>query len=136
MPIEYHIAHGQYLVFNAAGAITGNEILKANEWLYSEFPEDDLARFQLWDFSSATVIKVDIDKIRKMAEQDKRAAQSLARLVIACVAPGDLFYGLSRMWQALADDAAIDAHVFRDRPSAEAWMLAKIEQVTPYNSEH
>ncbi len=136
MPIEYHIAHGQYLIFNATDTVTGDEILKANEWLYSEFLEDDLARFQLWDFSAATEIRVDIDKIRKMAEQDKRAAQSLAKLVVACVAPDDLIYGLSRMWQAFADDAAIDAHVFRDHQSAEAWMLAKIAQVTPDSSQH
>lgn len=126
MPIEHRIAHGQYIAFRATGAITGPEILAANRWLYTEFPDSDLARFQLWDFSEATIIQVNIDRIPAMAGQDKQAVQSLSQLVIACVAPDDLIYGLSRMWQAFADDEAIDTQVFRDLRSAEAWMLAKI----------
>ena len=129
MPIEHSIAHGQYIVFRATGVVLGAEIIQANEWLYSEFPHKALARFQLWDFSATTQIIVDIDKISAIAEQDKQAVQSLSQIVGALVAPTDLIYGLSRMWQAFADDEAIISHIFRDSASAEAWMLATIAQV-------
>lgn len=135
MPIEHSIAHDKYIVFQATDEVTGAEIINANRWLYSpEFSNRNLARFQLWDFSLATLIIVDIDRVLAMAQQDKQAAQSLEQLVIACVAPDDLIYGLSRMWQAFADDEAIDAHVFRDLDSAEQWMLTKIAQIAPANS--
>lgn len=136
MPIEHRIAHGQYILFNVTGVATGAEIMRANQWLYTEFPDSDLARFQIWDFSTATQIVVDVEKIQAMAGQDKQAAQALSQLVVACVAPDDLIYGLSRMWQAFADDEAIDAHVFRDSKSAEVWMLAKIAQISPASNQH
>src|SRR5262245_33250428 len=100
MPIEHHIVNGEYIVFCGTGVVTGAEIIAANEWLYSQLPNDGPARYQLWDFSAATQVVVDITKIQMMAEQDKQAAQVLAQLAVAIVAPEDLIFGLSRMWQA------------------------------------
>ena len=126
MPIEHSIAHRKYIVFRATGAVTGADIIEANRWLYTEFQDNDVAKFQLWDFSTATQIVVDIEMNPVMAEQDKQAVQKLSRLVIACVAPGDLIFGLTRMLQAFADNEAIQSHVFRDLVSAENWIHSKM----------
>lgn len=126
MPIEHSIAHEKYIVFRAVGVVTGSDIIEANEWLYSEFHNEGLAEFQLWDFSAATQIIVDTEKIQTMAHQDRQAAQTLSQLAVAVVAPGDLIYGLSRMWQAFADDEAIQSHVFRDVGEAEIWLYSQM----------
>jgi hypothetical protein len=125
MAIEHSIVAQKYLLFRATGTVTGSEIIAINHWLYSELADQELARFQLWDFSAAAGIEVDIEKLREVARQDKQAAKS-APLVIACVSPTDLVYGLSRMWQLLSDDTAIAANVFRDLPNAQAWMHAQL----------
>lgn len=49
-----------------------------------------------------------------------------SQLVVALVAPEDLLYGLSRMWQAFADDEAIQSQIFRDFSSAEIWLCSQM----------
>ena len=126
MPIEHHIVQGKYIVFQATSTVTGAEIIAANEWLYTEPQNEEAAKFQLWDFSATTQIVVDIGMIEKMASQDKQAAQTISRIVAALVAPEDLIYGLSRMWQAFADDEAIQSQIFRDFHSAEVWLRSQM----------
>ena len=107
--------------------ITGAEIIEANRWLYREIPNNDAAKFQLWDFSTATQVLIDTAEIQLMAQEDKQVAQSLSPMVTACVAPDDLMYGLARMWEAYVEDDAIESHVFRDFASAEQWIRFRIE---------
>ena len=126
MPIEHHIAQGRYIVFRAMGAVTGSEIIEANQWLYAGSQNEGPAKFQLWDFSATTQINVDIGLIEKMAAQDKQAAQTISQLFVALVAPEDLIYGLSRMWQAFADDEAIESKIFRDFGNAEIWLRSQM----------
>jgi len=41
---------------------------------------------------------------------------------IAMAAPGDEFFGLGRMYQALRSDSPVEVGVFRELAAAEAWL--------------
>ena len=47
---------------------------------------------------------------------------------MAIVAPRDLEYGLSRMWQAFVEDNGWETMVFRSREQAEEWVREKVSQ--------
>ena len=124
MPIDHEIVDNRYILFRGHGRVTGSEIMGSNQWLYTELENRDIAKFQIFDSSAVTDIKIDTADIRQLAEQDRSALKSLSRIAIAIVAPADIQYGLSRMWQAFShtDEGNLQTGVFRDMQQAENWL--------------
>jgi hypothetical protein len=48
--------------------------------------------------------------------------------VVAVVAAQELLFGLSRMWEMLADETGWESMICRDRGDAEAWIKKRVKE--------
>jgi len=112
-----------YTLLHCKGVVTVDDFVEANTIVYSEL-DPEISRYQIVDTTEAKEIQLPAGAIERLARQDIAAAQSLEGVAIAVVAPRDLDFGLSRMWQALVDTPGVSSAVFRDFPSAEDWILS------------
>lgn len=62
------------------------------------------------------------EELRRVAEHGRSVLKEPAR--VALVAPSDLAFGLSRMYQAYREDARREHRVFRSVDKARAWILS------------
>jgi hypothetical protein len=74
----------------------------------------DLSRIQNTDVTSAALRRV----AHIYTESDKRPEDSR----VAIVAPGDLYYGLSRMYEAFRRSSPVEIRVFRELGEARAFL--------------
>lgn len=112
---------GEGLVFIASGVAHASELIAINREIYSEAYLMK-QRYQLVDLTGAESIEVDERDIRQLADMDKEAAAINPEIKIAVVAPGDLEYGLARMWLAHVDEGELESRVFRSREEADRWI--------------
>ena len=123
------VGEGAGIVFECEGAATGRDMLKATESLRSSPEKLKQWMFGLIDLTKTTSTDYTTADLRALAEVDKALSQ-LARkgAVIAVVAPLDVHYGLSRMWQALVEGTVWETMVFRTRTDADSWIREKIKE--------
>ena len=121
MPISVTIADDGVVVLRCDGELVGMDFEKANQYIYSaEF--GSASRYQIVDFSGTTRLDLTAEDLHRLAVQDKAAAGTLGGVVIAIVAPKDLFFGFSRMWQVFAEAPGVTTAVFRELTSARDWI--------------
>jgi len=66
---------------------------------------------------------INSDDLRIVVEQNKRiAAIAQPGALLAVASPGDLGYGLSRIWEVLMEQVGWETMTFRSRAEAEAWI--------------
>ena len=106
------------------GVATGEEILDAKQAALARRYDGPL-RFLLFDLSGAERLDVPTIDVRRVARVDREYAETHPPFAIAVVAPDDLEYGLSRMWQAFVDDTPIDSLVVRTRAEALGWLAGR-----------
>ncbi|MDY6951215.1 MAG: hypothetical protein SWE60_06870 [Thermodesulfobacteriota bacterium] len=123
MPISIRIVDDKFVVVNCEGKVGLVDFTEANEYIYSEL-DPSLSRFQIVNFTDVAEIDASAEDVRKVAGQDKAAAETLGLVAIAIVAPKDLAFGISRMWEAYSDAPGVKASVFKDYGSAEEWILS------------
>jgi hypothetical protein len=122
MPIELQYRdEGKGVFFDCTGVVTTAEVDDANREIYSEERLPRL-RYQLVDYSKVEGFDISPEDTRRHAKMDKEAAEKNPRFVIAVVGPSDLAYGVTRMWQAFTDEAALPSAIFRTIPEAEGWI--------------
>lgn len=112
---------GEGLVFIASGKAHASELIAINREIYSEAYLMK-QKYQLVDLTGAEEIEVDERDIKQLADMDKEAAAINPEIKIAVVAPGDLEYGLARMWLAHVDEGELESRVFRTREEADRWI--------------
>lgn len=105
-----------------SGAITTQEILSIAPKLFAQ--KDDIKGFGLLlDFSQVTKLKIKSHDIRHIIFSDQQFTPLIGNLRVAIAAPGDLVFGMARMWQMLSHSTPnLTTAVFRDKPSALAWL--------------
>lgn len=128
MPISMEVVDDKYTVLHCEGEIHADDFMKANERLYSE-GSGSASRFQIVDLIDVTMTDVSAEELRRIAGQDKQAVKTRGRVAIAVVASKDLAFGLSRVWQAYAENPQVVTQIFRDRPSAREWILRTREKI-------
>ena len=110
MPVEYKIDKLSGGVFSSAsGIITDLDAYSHQDKLRND-PEFDPCFFQLFDCTKVTQADLSTDAIHQLAERNPFGLGALR----AFVAPSDLMYGLSRMFQILTDHHQDELSVFRD----------------------
>lgn len=122
---------GTGLIRTVQGSTTGAELLAADTALLSE-GEAVVARlrFALHDFGDTADLRATADEARAIARQDAMLAKLNPQLCVAVIAPLDAQFGLSRMWEVFAEDTGWQTAVFRDRPSALAWLRERVPGLT------
>jgi hypothetical protein len=106
------------------GVATGAEIVEAKALALSHRYDGPL-RFLLFDLGTADQLDIPTADVRRVAREDREYAERHPPFAIVVVAPHDLEYGLSRMWQAFVDDTPIDSNVARTRAEAVGWLAGR-----------
>jgi hypothetical protein len=122
MPIAHHYdAELRTLFVEFSGEVSEAELVDVARKLASDpaIPPGhrelvDLTGIRNTDVSSATLRRV----AYIYAEADQRPEESR----VAIVAPADLYYGLSRMYEAFREPSRLVIRVFRDLPEARTWL--------------
>jgi len=87
------------------------------------------ARFAIIDDRNVTEHLETSEEIRETAQSCITLSQRVPRFIVAFIAPGDLSFGLGRMWQALADKTSWSIRVFRDMSAGEEWLCQEHRDV-------
>jgi hypothetical protein len=127
--IEFSLtADGIGVVYRSFGILTSQDLYDADERLHSEIKRNPGLRYLLVDHSAIPDEKVDTESLRVLAGRVGENLELIPEGLIAIVAPNDILYGLSRMWETLANQSALTTRVMRTRAEAVAWLEEELSQ--------
>ena len=88
------------------------------------FLTDSPTRFVIWDIRNGTLARLTTSDIRTLVEKGAPHAHRRSGGRTAIVSPNDLDYGLSRMFETVAElqHVPFEIHVFRNMDEAESWL--------------
>ena len=124
MPVRVlEVAGGNGLVFHCYGRVEGQDHIRANREVMADLVALGTRYFCVVDHSSATEMIYDGSAVKQIVEQDKQMMAAMRPgFLVAVVAPGNLEFGFSRMWQSLAEITGWEILVVRSRDEAERWI--------------
>lgn len=140
MPVRLvQLAQGQGIVFSCHGRVVGKDMIDAND----RVAKMDLAPlvFAVVDHSGGSELEYDGNSIKRIVEQDRQLMKSLRPgFLVAVVAPNNLEFGFSRMWQTMAEVTGWEILVVRSRDEADRWVRARAAgkfgaEVAPFRDE-
>ena len=121
MPFTIDIVEGSHTDIVGTGVIRIADLIELNDRLYGPLAREEV-RLQYVDLTDVDHAEMSADDLKTTADQDTSAVATLGAIKIAVVAPANLTYGLSRMWQVFTGEL-FEAQVFRDRGEARRWLL-------------
>jgi hypothetical protein len=117
------------VVFSCHGRVTAKEMAEVKTALMARPTEIGSCMFGIVDHTGAERVDYTTADLHKLARLDHALAPYTREgIAVAIVAPRDLEFGLSRMWQAFVQDNGWDTMVFRSRERAEEWVREKVSQ--------
>jgi hypothetical protein len=127
-----YLNDGRGVQFAGSGVLTAQEILEAKTGLLRSPERLKGLHYTLIDMSDVTELHVTRYDVLEFVAADMQIALTVPRrMAVAIVAPGDLAFGVSRMWEAFAEVTHWCTHVFRSRAEAEPWLRPWIEGRPP-----
>lgn len=112
-----------------SGIITDSEFVEVMQKHLAQDPDKyKRYRFSLTDLSDVTELNVSTDVIREHSNACIRSAEVNPDAVVAVVAPEDIDFGLSRMWELQSDDIPWEIRVFRDSEEAKTWIRERVKE--------
>ena len=103
------------------GKITGREIIRARGAFLND-PGYRMGTSFLVDFTGASLELMNYSEVRIVADHGMSIDARLGKHRTAVVAPRDLEFGVSRMFQVLGQRPNLTYAVFRDEESALDWL--------------
>ncbi len=123
MPVEIKCCcDGAGVVYIGTGVISGNDIFRANELIFESAEVIKKTRFYLDDWTEATSTSITAAELYRVVDQDKAAAKINPDIVVATVCGADLFFGMARMWEGLADELPWQTLTTRSLIEAKEWI--------------
>lgn len=127
-----YVGEGRGVRLVGTGLLTGQEILEAKQGLLRSPDRIKGLAYGLVDMTDVTELQITRDDVLEFVAVDVQIAALVPRvLAVAVVAPGDLAFGLARMWEAFAEVTGWNTHVFRSRAEAEPWLRPWVEGRLP-----
>ncbi|HET6472896.1 MAG TPA: hypothetical protein VFG38_13705 [Pseudomonadales bacterium] len=127
MPIRMIIDKTTSLIrTTASGRVTGDDLVAYYHRLRSH-PDFRSDLSEIFDLTDVTEADVGADDVRRLSSVTEEFTRRGVTVKVAIVAPRDLEFGLSRMYEMLQSQSKNDVRVFRDRAEAEAWIFAPRE---------
>ena len=115
MPLTFTYDAERNLVLGvASGRVTGDDFGAG------EMPDYPVGTPELFDVRAVTEVEVTGADIRRVAERERLGPARISRMAI--VTGSVVAYGLSRMFQMLADEAEYEIEVFRELDDALKWL--------------
>lgn len=122
MAIHYQIDKNLRAVFTAIqGVLEDEEPVRYLDALLRD-PDYEVGLAVLVDASRLERLDLTTSGVRKLAEYTLGAEARLQGAKVAIVAPTDVTFGVSRMYQTLRSEAPYEISVFRTREEALAWL--------------
>jgi len=123
MPVTYTIIKDMGLVVSCHRGITDDdEMIAAYTAMYAD-SDFDLAFYKLIDLREADSRGRDSQALRSLAERTRsHYTRTDTKSKVAIIAPGDLSFGLGRMYNSFTDENAEDVAVFRSTTEACNWL--------------
>ena len=81
---------------------------------------------RLWDFSQADLSDLTVEDVIELGQYTKKFPAGINDVKVAFMAPGNIEYGLSRMFE-MTTTASTTIHVFRTMDEAEKWLAGDEE---------
>jgi hypothetical protein len=109
-------------IFTVSGEATFNELLDQTLTFFGVKPSN----LVLWDFTLGTVAHISNREVKELAKQSSMIAAGLKGGKGAIVAPRDIDYGMSRVFQAFSelDKFSFKIEIFRDMNAAKKWLMS------------
>jgi hypothetical protein len=126
MPVKLkYVENGVGVEYLSEGIVTGEEVIEACKKVYA--PESLLClRYQLIDRTNCSEYNVTPKDTEAIAFLANVAAKIKPGLIVALVSTDPLQYGMTRMWQTHMERSGYVSEIFKDRPSAEAWIREQL----------
>ena len=126
MPVEVkYLDDGIGFNLSVTGIISGRDLFSEIENFYqSEHLITN--RYGIIEFSCAANNKITNFDVRAIAEISEKSSKIAPNRIIALISKSDVGFGLSRMWEILAEKTNWDTRVFRSRSDAEKWLRTKV----------
>jgi len=110
------------VVISFLGVVSGDELVDLNGRLISE-ESFSRVRYQIWDFSSATRLDLEIEELRSISLQDIAASAANPSLKVAIVGQPILFGGRDRIFQIFEEVwTTYRPELFLDVEAAREWV--------------
>jgi hypothetical protein len=103
------------------GKVTSHHIIQSREAFLAD-PDYAVGMSFLVDLSGASLESLTLDELRRVGDHGRNIDERLGNHCTAIVAPRDLEYGVSRMFEILGERPNLRLQVFRDRGEALAWL--------------
>jgi hypothetical protein len=128
LPIQtFRKAKGLILVYS--GQISHKEMLDVRATFGSHPPEMENCRFLLVDLTDAALAQISTDALKELAGlHNVLAEHTFTGMSVAVVAPRDVEYSLSRMWQVFVEETGWETMVFRSHAEAERWLQQRLTE--------
>lgn len=124
MPIEFEIFPEERRTRTRChGLVKGMDLLEYYRALRSH-PLFDPTYDEIVDLTEVDDIDVTPAHLRALSQTVLPNQKQGHPMRIAVIAPDDLEFGMSRMYQALRSESENDLRVFRTRDAAEEWMAS------------
>ena len=120
MPFELKIENNIIHVM-LQGRVNSADLERLGDVVEKADAEHEAPPDRIIDFSSAEGIDLPSSALEALAERRRRASPK-SHVKAAIVAPSALPYGLSRMYQTLAENPKINLQIFTDRDLALQWL--------------
>ena len=121
-----YIDDGEGIEIIFTGKLTFNDLREAYEELYNE-QNIYRQKYQIGELSGVDSIDLSSEDIRVLAQLDIEASKKNPNIIIANIGKSELEFGLSRMWEMLADECLFEIEVFRNREDAKKWIESKLK---------
>lgn len=124
MPIQTTIDCSKGLIqTRASGRVTGKDLIGYYKGLRAH-PDFRSNLNEIFDASQVDDIDVTAADIRHLSSVTQAFTSVGVSIKVAIVAPGDLEFGMSRMYEMLQAQSINALKVFRERALAEEWIAA------------
>jgi hypothetical protein len=124
MPIRMVIERDIGLIrTTASGRVTGHDLVEYYRRLRAH-PDFRSNLNEIFDAARVDTFDVTAEDVRALSSITEEFTKRGVPVRVAIVAPGDLEFGMSRMYEMLQVQSINVLKVFRDRKTAEDWILA------------
>jgi len=127
MPYEIQFEEfGRGVLVTLAGAISGEELIEANEAVYSQDGEGRL-RYQIWDHTALESLELSESQLRFLSMQDREAAAKSPDQVVALVGSRKMLKEIEKIYSVFSEAwSGFESGRFGSVADARRWIVKMI----------
>jgi hypothetical protein len=125
------IDEGTGILHVGSGVLKGQEIIKVVMAMAGKVPHPERVTHGLIDLTEVTDFQVSTEELKVITGVDRTQAETMKRIYVAIVAPKDVAYGMSRMYEGLMLTPGWTIEIFRTMNQARTWLSTRLSAENP-----